>query len=78
MTTQTISLAGKRFVIVEEKKYLHLVRELDRVTAMSAQDWGDVAESRRRLAEPGGSVSWERIKAERSGKIAAPSGKRRR
>jgi hypothetical protein len=78
MTVQTVRLGGKRFVIAEEKQYLHLMRELDKVTAMSPQDWGDVAESKRRIAEPGASVSWERIKAERAGKSAARNGKRRR
>ncbi len=65
MVIQKIRLAGKRFVIVEEKQYDHLIQELKKIKTMSAQDWGDVAESKRRLTEPGESVSWERIKSER-------------
>ncbi len=78
MVIQNIRLGGKRFVIVEEKQYRHLMQELKKIRTMSAQDWGDVAESKRRLTEPGASISWERIKAERAGKIPSSNGKRRR
>lgn len=78
MVVQKLSLAGKRFVIVEEKQYKHLMRELKKIKTMSAQDWGDVAESKRRATEPGESISWERIKMERTGKTSSSNGKRGR
>jgi hypothetical protein len=78
MVIQKIRLAGKRFVIVEEKEYEHLMQELKKIRTMSAQDWGDVAESKRRVTEPGESISWQRIKAERTGKISPSNGKRGR
>lgn len=78
MVIQKIRLAGKRFVIVEEKEYQHLMQELKKVRTMSAQDWGDVAESKRRAAEPGESIPWERIKSERTGKMSSSKGKRGR
>ena len=78
MVIQKIRLAGKRFVIVEEKEYQHLMQELKKVKTTSAQDWGDVAESKRRLAEPGASISWDRIKTERTGKNSSSNGKRGR
>jgi hypothetical protein len=78
MVIQRIRLAGKRFVIVEEDEYRDLMQELKKIRKMSAQDWGDVAESKRRLAEPGANISWERIKGERGGRIPSSNGKRGR
>ena len=75
MTQQTVELAGKRFVIVEEKHYLKLVRQAEAAAKMTRQDQGDVAESKRRLSEPGASMSWEQIKAER--KLRDSSSRRR-
>ena len=68
MTEQILRLAGKRFVIVEESQFRKLVETVRELRRMSRQDWGDVAESKRRLAEPGASISWKRIKAERAGR----------
>jgi len=78
MVIQKIRLAGKRFVIVEEKEYRHLMQELKKVRTMSAQDWGDLAESKRRVTEPGASISWDQIKTERAGKNSSSNGKRGR
>jgi hypothetical protein len=68
MARQILRLAGKRFVVVEESQYQRLMEISRQMRRMSRQDWGDVAESKRRLAEPGASISWKRIKAERAGR----------
>jgi Zn-dependent M32 family carboxypeptidase len=78
MTIQKIQLAGKRFVIVQEKQYRHLVQELKKSRSLNAQDSGDVAESKRRLAEPGTSVPWERIKAKRNARTSVTNGNGKR
>lgn len=85
MPAKTLTLGGKRFVILPEAEY-KLLRSRAGETAskrnghprvsshptakkkayrMTAQDRGDVAESIRRLKEPGESIPWSRIKAER-------------
>jgi PHD/YefM family antitoxin component YafN of YafNO toxin-antitoxin module len=51
MTVQTLKLGGKSFVIVAEKDFRRLQ---ERAEQTSAQDRGDVAESRRRMKERGG------------------------
>lgn len=51
MTVQTVKLGGKKFVILTEKDFRRLQEKAERI---SAQDRGDVAESRRRMKEPGG------------------------
>lgn len=78
MTIQKIQLAGKRFVIVQEKQYRHLVQELKKSRSLNAQDSGDVAESKRRLAEPGTSVPWGRIKAKRNARTSVTNGNGKR
>jgi hypothetical protein len=78
MVAQTIRLAGKRFVIVEEKQYERLLQSLRQGKLLNAQDSGDVAESRRRLKEPGESIPWETIKAKRGTKAARGNGKKSR
>lgn len=50
MTVQTVTLAGKSFVIVPEKDF----RRQERAEEIAEQDKGDVAESQRRINEPGG------------------------
>lgn len=61
MAIQTLTLAGKRFVILPEKEYRalrdnKLARQPSgrarRPHRMTAQDRGDVAEAKRRLADP--------------------------
>ena len=51
MTVQAVKLAGKNFVIVPEKDFRRLQA---RAEELDAQDRGDVAESRRRMKQPGG------------------------
>lgn len=51
MTVQTVKLGGKRFVIVAEKDFRRLREKAEEI---AVQDRGDVAESRRRMREPGG------------------------
>lgn len=63
MTTQTVELAGKKFVIVEQRAFLRLQQKAE---VIARQNAGDVAESKRRLAESGASIPWERIKARRT------------
>jgi len=58
MTIQTVKLAGKKFVIVAEKDYRSLkahaaqARPVRKPTRLTAQDRGDIAEARGRLADP--------------------------
>jgi hypothetical protein len=57
MAVQTLTLAGKRFVILPEKEYLSLQKKngstrKTRRQRMTAQDRGDVAEAKRRLSNP--------------------------
>jgi hypothetical protein len=58
MTVQTVKLAGKKFVIVAEKDYRNLkaqaaqARPVRRPKRLTARDRGDIAEARRRLADP--------------------------
>jgi hypothetical protein len=56
MAAQVLKLAGKRFVVVEESQFRKLTETARQMRRMSRQDWGDVAESERRLAESGASV----------------------
>jgi hypothetical protein len=60
MAAQTLTLAGKRFVILPESEYRKLsgasrgngrtkTSKRPRKHRMTKQDWGDVAEAKRRL-----------------------------
>jgi len=63
MAVATLKLAGREFVVIPRAEYLKLKkngtagsarkkpRELS-PSEMTAQDWGDVAEMKRRLADP--------------------------
>jgi hypothetical protein len=51
MTVQTLTLGRKRFVVLPEKEFRRLQAKAEE---LAAQDRGDVAESRRRMKEPGG------------------------
>ncbi len=60
MPAVTLTLSGRKFVVIPEKEYRELkantARNGKRVRTkrrVSKQDRGDIAESRRRLAEPG-------------------------
>jgi len=60
MATQTLILGGKRYVVLPEKEYRALRERSKRSNGsprraahrMTEQDWGDVAEAKRRLANP--------------------------
>lgn len=58
MTVQTVKLGNQKFVIVPEKQYRDLeakaaqARPASKARRLTAQDKGDIAESRRRMAEP--------------------------
>ena len=59
MTVQTVKLAGKKFVIVAEEDFRQLKAKATARTArpngkarrLTAQDRGDIAEAKRRLAD---------------------------
>jgi hypothetical protein len=69
MAVQMLTLGGKRFVIMPESEYRKLKPKATnrkktpngRISKMSKQDVGDLAEHRRRLAEPGG-VSLDEVR----------------
>jgi len=69
MAIQTLTVAGKRFVLIPESEYHKLSPKTaktrkasnGRAPRMSKQDLGDLAEHRRRLAEPGG-VSLDEVR----------------
>ena len=54
MAAQTVRLGGREFVIVPKREYERLQ---SRARKLSELDRGDIAESKRRLAEPGKSIS---------------------
>jgi hypothetical protein len=49
MTIQTLTLGKKKFVVLPEKDFLRLQKQAQQ---LSAQDKGDIAESKRRQHEP--------------------------
>ena len=70
MAVKTVTLAGKRFVILPESEYRKLSHRPGvqrngprrKSSRMSKQDRGDVAEARRREREP--SIPLSQLKAE--------------
>ena len=60
MTVQIVKLGRERFVLLKEKDYRDLKAKAQikaqskREPRLTAQDKGDIAESRRRMAESGG------------------------
>lgn len=57
MTVQTLKLGRERFVVLKEKDYRKLKaksRPVRKERRPTAQDLGDIAESQRRMKEPGG------------------------
>ncbi len=60
MATQTLTFAGRKFVVIPQSEYRQLKAHATRngkpvktKRRLSRQDRGDIAESIRRLAEPG-------------------------
>ena len=60
MTAKTLKLGGKEFVILSKRDYVALKDRAKAKAAskpkqphkMTKQDWGDVAEAKRRLSDP--------------------------
>ena len=81
MPAQSLTLVGRRFVILPEREYEQLRRQAKNASGkgngvsrarrtktarrLTAQDRGDIAESLRRLKEPGEDIPWEVVKAKR-------------
>ena len=59
MTVQTVKLGRQEFVIVPKKDFSRLQR---RAGELTEQDLGDIAESKRRLAEPGKSMPLSEVR----------------
>ena len=51
MTVQALKIGREKMVVMRERDYQKLQRRVDDI---DRQDAGDVAESRRRMKEPGG------------------------
>lgn len=65
MTVQTVKLAGKRFVILSEKDFRHLEKKARQADRLAQEERTDVAEARRRLADPDDKpIPWEKAKGE--------------
>lgn len=71
MAVQTLKLAGKKFVVVEEREYQQLKRQAKAAAPsksrsrhrLTAQDRGDIAEAKRRLADPNQvPIPWEEVR----------------
>ncbi len=56
MTVETITIGGKRYVVMPEEEYRRVFDEhgvpILSDEQMTEQDWGDVAEAKRREGEP--------------------------
>lgn len=69
---QTLKLAGKKFVVLAESEYRKLEQRASAAAAsskrqprLSVQDRGDIAEAKRRLADPKEvPIPWEKVKQE--------------
>ena len=71
MTAKTLKLGGKEFVILSKRDYVALKDRAKAKAAskpkqphkMTKQDWGDVAEAKRILADPKEKfVAWEEVR----------------
>jgi len=56
MTVQTLKIGKREFVFLPKRDFERLADLARRQTEQDQQDAGDVAESRRRRKEPGGST----------------------
>ncbi len=70
MATQTLTLSGRKFVVIPQAEYRLLKAKATRngkapkaKRSLTRQERGDVAEARRRLAEPG-RISLEQLTRE--------------
>ena len=55
MTVQTLKIGKREFVLLSKRDFERLAAQARRQNEQDKQDAGDVAESRRRKREPGGS-----------------------
>ena len=55
MTVSTLKIGKREFVVIPKQDFDRLSAQADRQAQQDRQDAGDVAESRRRMKEPGGS-----------------------
>jgi hypothetical protein len=65
MTVQTLMIGKREFVLVPKRDFERIAAQARRQDEQDRQDAGDVAESRRRMKEPGGVGA----KAERSRRV---------
>jgi hypothetical protein len=54
MNVQTLKIGRRKFVLVPKRDFERIVAQARRQEKQDRQDAGDVAESRRRMREPGG------------------------
>jgi hypothetical protein len=54
MTVQTLMIGKREFVLVPKRDFERIAAQARRQDEQDRQDAGDVAESRRRMKEPGG------------------------
>jgi hypothetical protein len=71
MTVQTVKLGRERFVLLREKDYRQLkakalgAKRVTKRRRLTAQDRGDIAEARRRLADPNEKpIPYEQVRKE--------------
>jgi len=62
MTVQTLKLGGREFVVLPKRQFERMAAQAQKQADQDRQDAGDVAESRRRMKEPGG-VSLAELRA---------------
>ena len=56
MTVQTLKIGKREFVLVPKRDFERIAAQARKQAQQGARDAGDVAESRRRMKEPGGST----------------------
>jgi hypothetical protein len=56
MTVQTLKIGRRDFVVLPKRDFDRLAAQARKQADQDRQDAGDVAESRRRMKEPGGST----------------------
>jgi hypothetical protein len=56
MTVQTLKIGRREFVLVSKRDFERMAAQARRQDEQDRQDTGDVAESRRRMKERGGST----------------------
>ena len=54
MTVQTLKIGRREYVVVPKRDFERMAARAAKQAAQEQQDAGDIAESRRRMREPGG------------------------